>query len=110
MDEVRYAIQCCNRCYNLRKGSTKAARLAQFRPLPPVVVSSAGRPTDTSWLETAPTEQLRRTPHYVRASPSVEASPGPAREPAIHLQRSDAARGHCRLLQVRDAEAQHGPC
>jgi len=40
----------------------------------------------------------------------VQASPGSARESAIHPKTYDAARDHYRLLQVRDAEAQHGTC
>ena len=73
------------------------------------MIDSARSPKEEPW-PSIPEGYKRRTPHYGRASFFVQASPGSARESAIHPQKYDAARDHYRLLQVRDAEAQHGPC
>jgi len=63
------------------------------------MLNSARSPKDEPW-SSIPEGYKRRTPHYGRASSSVQALPRSARKSVVHPHKIDAARGHYRLLQV----------
>ncbi len=63
------------------------------------MLTSARSPKDEPWSSITEGYK-RRTPHYGRASSSVQALPRPARKSVVHPHKIDAARGHYRLLQV----------